>query len=330
MKNLVSFLVITFFTSILYSQESVTFQAKIANKNGNVIFIKQGNVIIEEIKADTDGVFKSTFSVKEGLYQLFDGAEYAMLFLKNGFDVQVTLDAKAFDQTIKFTGTGANENNYLAQETMVEQQFGYQDLLAADEEGFQKGVEQKKKSDFERLENAGLDTFFVASHKKSIEMNLMGLEQYYKQISASKKLNKSVAPNFDYENHKGGKTSLESLKGKYVYIDVWATWCGPCRAEIPFLKQAVEKYHGKNIEFVSISVDVDKDHEKWKTFVTDKALGGTQLYADKNWASDFMTFFGINSIPRFILIDPQGIVVDADAKRPSNPKLLEQLDSLLK
>jgi thiol-disulfide isomerase/thioredoxin len=158
----------------------------------------------------------------------------------------------------------------------------------------------------------------------------MGLQQYYTQISANKKLNNSKAPNFDYENHKGGNVSLESLKGKYVYIDVWATWCGPCRAEIPFLKQVEEKYHGKNIEFVSISVDVEKDHEKWKTFVTDKALGGTQLYADKNWNSDFITSFRINSIPRFILIDPNGIVVDADAKRPSNPKLLEQLDSLLK
>jgi alkyl hydroperoxide reductase subunit AhpC len=96
------------------------------------------------------------------------------------------------------------------------------------------------------------------------------------------------------------------------------------------LKKAEEKYHGKNIEFVSISVDTDKDHEKWKTFVTEKALGGIQLFADKNWNSDFIKAFGINSIPRFILIDPNGVVVDADAKRPSNPKLIEQLDGLLK
>jgi thiol-disulfide isomerase/thioredoxin len=120
------------------------------------------------------------------------------------------------------------------------------------------------------------------------------------------------------------------MKGKYVYIDVWATWCGPCRAEIPYLKKAEEKYHGKNIEFVSISVDTDKDHDKWKNFVTEKALGGIQLFADKNWNSDFIKAFGINSIPRFILIDPNGVVVDADAKRPSNPKLIEQLDGLLK
>jgi hypothetical protein len=59
-------------------------------------------------------------------------------------------------------------------------------------------------------------------------------------------------------------------------------------------------------------------------------LGGIQLFADKNWNSDFMKSFSINSIPRFILIDPSGKVVSADAARPSSPKLQEQLDGLLK
>jgi thiol-disulfide isomerase/thioredoxin len=330
MKKLFSFLLMLVFTTVVISQESMTFQAEITNKNGDILFIKQGNTTIQEIKGDSKGNFKATFPVKEGMYQMFDGAEYAQLFLKNGYDLKMTMDASAFDETIKFKGKGSKENNYLAQEALLEEKFNYDNLLAADEAGFKKGVEDKKKAQFESLDKAGLDPVFVATHKQGIENNLKGLEQYYTKIAANKKLNSSKAPNFDYENHKGGKVSLESLKGKYVYIDVWATWCGPCRAEIPFLKQAEEKYQGKNIEFVSISVDVDKDHEKWKTFVTDKALGGTQLYADKNWNSDFIKAFGINSIPRFILIDPNGIVVDADAKRPSNQKLLEQLDSLLK
>jgi alkyl hydroperoxide reductase subunit AhpC len=91
-----------------------------------------------------------------------------------------------------------------------------------------------------------------------------------------------------------------------------------------------EKYHGKNIEFVSISVDVDKDHEKWQKFVTEKELGGIQLFADKNWNSDFIKAFGINSIPRFLLIDPTGKVVKADAARPSSEELTKLLDTLLK
>ena len=73
-----------------------------------------------------------------------------------------------------------------------------------------------------------------------------------------------------------------------------------------------------------------KDFEKWKKFVAEKQLGGVQLFADKDWNSDFMKSYSINSIPRFILIDPTGKVVSADASRPSNPKLAEQLDALLK
>ena len=77
----------------------------------------------------------------------------------------------------------------------------------------------------------------------------------------------------NYENHKGGETSLEDLKGKYVYVDVWATWCGPCKREIPFLKEVEASYHGKNIEFVSTSIDRAKDYEAWVNMVNDKALG---------------------------------------------------------
>jgi thiol-disulfide isomerase/thioredoxin len=160
-------------------------------------------------------------------------------------------------------------------------------------------------------------------------MSLTGLKQYYNQKIAANKMNNTPSTSFDYENHKGGKTKLEDLRGKYVYIDVWATWCGPCRQEIPFLKKVEEKYHGKNIEFVSISVDVLKDHEKWKTFVSEKELGGIQLFADKDWSSEFMKSYGINSIPRFILIDPKGNIVKSDAERPSSPKLQEELDKLL-
>ncbi len=138
----------------------------------------------------------------------------------------------------------------------------------------------------------------------------------------------SVSPKFEYENFKGGATALESLKGKYVYIDVWATWCGPCRKEIPSLQKVEEQYHGKNIEFVSLSIDAKKDYEKWKKFVDEKKLGGIQLIADNDWNSKFVTDYAIEGIPRFILVDPNGNIVSADAPRPSDPKLIEKFNEL--
>src|SRR5690606_12151600 len=169
-----------------------------------------------------------------------------------------------------------------------------------------------------------------AEMKAQAEENAKMQEMMMAQKAKAAEMIGKPSPSFDYENHKGGKTKLEDLRGKYVYIDMWATWCGPCIREIPSMKQVEEKYHGKNIEFVSISIDAAKDHEKWKKFVTDRQMSGVQLYADKDWSSDFVKAYGVMSIPRFILIDPKGNVVDADAPRPSDPALVAKLDSLLK
>ena len=68
--------------------------------------------------------------------------------------------------------------------------------------------------------------------------------------------------------------------------------------------------------------------EGWKKMIVDKELGGIQLFADKAWESDFIKNYKINGIPRFILIDPEGNIVSADAPRPSNPKLVEMLKEL--
>jgi thiol-disulfide isomerase/thioredoxin len=139
----------------------------------------------------------------------------------------------------------------------------------------------------------------------------------------------SNSPKFtDYENNVGGKMSLEDLKGTYVYFDIWATWCGPCIAEIPSLKKMEKQFHGKNIRFVSISIDTEDAYDKWKKMIVDKELGGIQLLADKNWKSQFVTDYMIKGIPRFILIDPQGKIVNANAPRPSDKKLVATLNGL--
>lgn len=137
------------------------------------------------------------------------------------------------------------------------------------------------------------------------------------------------SPKFvDYENNAGGKTSLDDLKGKYIYIDVWATWCAPCRKEIPFLKEVEKAYHGKNIEFLSISIDKQKDHAKWKKMIADQALGGIQLLADKDWNSQFVQDYLIQGIPHFILLDPNGNIVTPNAPRPSQKELITLFDEL--
>ncbi len=137
------------------------------------------------------------------------------------------------------------------------------------------------------------------------------------------------SPKFvNYENYAGGTTSLDDLKGKYVYIDVWATWCGPCKYEIPFLQKVEEKYHDKNIHFVSISTDKQSDKEKWKAMIKEKELGGIQLITDNDFNTPFVNGYKIRGIPQFILLDPDGNIVQANAPRPSDEKLIELFDKM--
>jgi len=140
----------------------------------------------------------------------------------------------------------------------------------------------------------------------------------------------AVAPDFNYMNIDGQSVTLKELRGKYVYIDIWATWCAPCRAEVPFLKQLEQAYEGKNIYFVSISIDKIANKDKWMSYVKEHHLSGMQLIADKDFNSDFVMKFNVNSIPRFILIDPSGRIISGDANKPSNPELHQQLDVLLR
>ena len=330
---------ILFFVAIIsgFAQNAtnvVTLNVKITNRFSDTITISSGRNFIQKVGINSKGEFQTSFEgSKEGsLYRFNDGNEGTTMFLKNGYDLSMTLDTKDFDETIVYKGKGANENNYLAQKALSDEKFEMEleSLFDADEATFKDALAKKKANDIKMIDGKGLDETLVNMLRPSFDQEEKFLLDYFKQKAAAKKMEGVASPTFDYENHKGGKTKLEDLRGKYVYIDVWATWCGPCRAEIPHLKKVEEKYHGKNIEFVSISVDTDKDHEKWQKFVVDKELGGIQLFADKNWNSDFIKAFGINAIPRFLLIGPDGKVIKADAPRPSSSLLVELLDSLVK
>lgn len=115
----------------------------------------------------------------------------------------------------------------------------------------------------------------------------------------------------------GKEWKLSDFRGKLVYVDVWATWCQPCKKEIPALKVLEKKYHGKPIVFLSISLDKAKDHQKWVNYVKNEELKGVQLIADKDFNSDVAKVYGINAIPRFMLFDKEGKIITTDAPRPS-------------
>ena len=135
------------------------------------------------------------------------------------------------------------------------------------------------------------------------------------------------AQEFSGQRLDGSTVSIGDLKGKTVYVDVWATWCGPCRAELPYLEAMQEEFKD-NDQVVLMSISIDDDKKAWETMVTDKAMGGLQLFTEGAWSSDVIKRYQINGIPRFMIIGPDGNISDAQAPRPSSGEVSGLLNQL--
>ena len=318
-------------------KEYATVSGQLENNKDSLITISSRAGILKTIKINTDGTFKDTLKIEKAAIYTFQTSpsKRAPLYLKNGFDIRLTGDANAFMKSFKYTGTGADNSNYIIAQIAMSQSIGNPELiLKLDKQSFDKKVADLKK-DFDSIVTSykNLDSTLSADAiKQSTEM-----VEYFQKAYADNSQNAPGTPSpafTDYLAFKGGKKSLDSFRGKYVYIDVWATWCGPCIQQIPYLKQLEEAYKNKNIVFVSISTDESRRNggsweaaeKKWRTFVKDRQMSGIQLWSGQDFS--FQKAYKINGIPRFILVDPKGNIVDANAPRPSEPRLKELFTSL--
>lgn len=136
------------------------------------------------------------------------------------------------------------------------------------------------------------------------------------------------AANFSYPDRNGKMVSLSDFRGKVVLVDVWATWCGPCRQEIPHLVKLEKEMEGTDVVFIGVSVDEKKDYQLWQETLDKEGLHGIQLFAD-GW-SQIIKDYKIKGIPRFMVFGRNGRVVTIDAPRPSDPALKALLEKELK
>lgn len=152
-------------------------------------------------------------------------------------------------------------------------------------------------------------------------------EEYNKEIvdMSGKKM-----PDIELLSADGKKVMLSTLlNGKLTYIDVWATWCGPCCKEIPFLEKLVEKMKGNDkVQFISISVD--SDQEAWhKKIENDRPVWAQYIVDGKN-NKELSKALNIQGIPRFFILDADGVVVEPEAMRPSDEQLPAHLEELIR
>ena len=435
-KNILTILTtltLTYSLNTIYSQDYskyVRISGKITNPNGEKILIRGGNYK-KEIMLNSKGEFSDTLNIKTGDYSFYDFKESTSMYLEPGYNLNITVNTKEFDETIKYSGNGEGPNNFLANYYIFNEQnsidySSYQKM--SDKEFFEQEKEifensisllnrslisnrgfiekQKEIILFDHLRkminkvgdnyfsvnsnidikqyldkklefinfndsilfesqlsrnflNSFLSAGLVANNpsciniynevitekqKKGIirslkrgisfynldhlddyysclikliddEKTLLTIKTKYKRIKSLEKGN--ISPLFNYADTSGNNISLESFRDKLVYIDVWATWCGPCKEQIPYLKKLEEKYRTKDIVFVSMSIDDPKDAIKWKKMIIDKELKGIQIMADKAWKSSFVLDYVIEGIPRFILIDKNGNIISSNAPRPA-------------
>ena len=320
-----------------HSKEYISVSGKLENNKDSLITITGRTGVVKTISINNDGSFKDTLKVAKGAIYSFQTSrkKRVLIYLKNGFNINIRGNSEKFMTSFEYSGEGASNSNFILAQLEKSKKLGDPTaLFALEEEAFNAKINVLEKeydsilSSYKNLDSALVD--MVTTQNKQ-------MFAYFKNNYNSNKKIAKGRPSPKFENYidiKGGKKSLDSFKGKYVYIDVWATWCGPCIREIPALDKLEKEYHSKNIAFVSISTDESRRsggsweaaEKKWSNFVKDRNMSGIQLWSGKD--TRFQQEYQINGIPRFILIDPQGNIVDANAPRPSDPRLRNIFNSL--
>jgi len=160
----------------------------------------------------------------------------------------------------------------------------------------------------------------AADQKQEIKEHEKAIEKYEEGRPAI---------DFCYADSQGNKHALSDFKGQVVLVDVWSTWCGPCKDEMPHLEELINHYgHSGEVAFIGVSINKDKD--KWRTFVKEHHLKGVQVIGDKGYQSQLLKDYQIATVPRFMLFDKEGNIVSINCPRPSDPKLKSWIDEQLK
>lgn len=158
-----------------------------------------------------------------------------------------------------------------------------------------------------------------------VTLFIFGLSTAYAQNATTK----PIVVNLNDEEYKDMTLDkiLKKYKGQVIYLDFWASWCGPCKKEMPFSQSLKSQFTEKDVVFVYISTD--KNAEQWKGMIEQLEISGQNYLANPAVKQEIVERFNLQFIPRYVLINKEGKVVDANAKRPSDPAVASDIEKLL-
>ena len=156
--------------------------------------------------------------------------------------------------------------------------------------------------------------------------NMEAAKVFKSQLDALRTTSVGVmAPDFTQNDINGVPVKLSSFRGKYVLLDFWASWCGPCREENPNVVKAYNKYKDKNFTILSVSLDKPEGRNSWLAAIKSDGLSWTQVSDLKFWSNEAATLYSITSIPSNFLIDPNGKIIAKDLRGGDLENMLEQV-----
>tara|TARA_B100000809_G_scaffold70440_1_gene67948 strand:- start:5312 stop:6352 length:1041 start_codon:yes stop_codon:yes gene_type:complete len=286
----------------------------------SIIRFKESNNVIDTMNILENKLYQ--------IYSFLNGkqGELGELLISPNSQISLSIDENELFESINYTGNFELSNNFLAYSKK------YQNQLS---QIVRNGIEQKELEILihekgNLINEKGISLNIVDSLSTYVKVKFSEFSDILKQKNTKylykTSLVNEIGNNFSFTDINKKNISLKYFQGKYLYIDVWATWCEPCKVEYVFLKQ-LEEHFSNNEELQIISISSDREFDKWEKYITKNSIEGIQLYSGAN--SDFVKFYDIGALPRFLFLDKEGRVINPEEIRPSNPELLKKLESTI-